>query len=237
MELFIVESPAKCSKIKSYLPKNFVVEASVGHVRDLKKKTISIDIENGFTPDYDILPDKRRVVSNLKAKAKKASVIWLAPDPDREGERIAWDLEYIFRNDLNIPPDKIKRITLIKSPRKAILESIKNPRKIDYNLVSAQEVRRILDRIVGYKVSPILWNTIQGSVSAGRVQSIVAKLIVDKDREISKFTSGFTFKVSANFITDSISFSGSYFKVVPSKDLVVNLFNRMKTGSVFLKRN
>ena len=200
MELFIVESPAKCSKIKSYLPKNFVVEASVGHIRDLKKKELSIDIENDFTPDYDILPDKRKIVNNLKSKVKKAVKIWLAPDPDREGERIAWDLHYIFCNDLKIDPGIIKRITFNQITKKAILKSIENPREIDYNLVYAQEVRRILDRIVGYKVSPILWNTIQGSISAGRVQSIVAKLIVDKEREISKFTSGYTFKVSANFI-------------------------------------
>ncbi len=181
--LVIVESPTKAKTISRYLGKDFIVESSFGHIRDLPKKEIGVDVEKNFTPIYEI-PDKaKKVVSRLKAKLKNADEVILATDEDREGEAIAWHLAHA----LNIDPKNTKRIVFHEITKKAITQALKNPRKIDDNLVDAQQARRILDRLVGYKLSPLLWNKVRRGLSAGRVQSVAVRLIVDREREIEKF--------------------------------------------------
>lgn len=179
--LVIVESPGKIKKIQSILGDNYIVTASVGHIIDLPSKEMSIEINNDFKPKYEPLPDKNKIIKDLKNLAKSADDILLATDEDREGEMIAWTLQYV----LNI--ENAKRITFNSITKEEILNAVQNPRQIDYNLVDAQKTRRMLDRIVGYEISPLLWKTIGQSLSAGRVQSVVVRLILEKEREIQKF--------------------------------------------------
>ena len=194
--LVIVESPAKAKTIEGYLGKDFLVTSSYGHIRDLEKKNKGVEIENDFKPLYKISEDKKKVVTELKKLAKKAEVVWLATDEDREGEAISWHL----KEALELEEDKIQRIVFDEITKTAILNAIKNPRKIDYHLVDAQQARRILDRLVGFEISGILWRKIKSKLSAGRVQSVAVRLIVEREREIDAFVPESRFKVVANFI-------------------------------------
>ena len=182
-KLIIVESPAKATTIKKFLGGNVKVLASMGHIRDLPKSKLAIDIENDFTPEYINIRGKGALIKTLKKEAKNAKYVYLATDPDREGEAIAWHLAYI----LEIPEDEVCRVTFNEITKEAIQKSIKSPRKIDKDLTDAQQARRVLDRIVGYKISPILWKKVKRGLSAGRVQSVAVKLIVDREEEIEKF--------------------------------------------------
>ncbi|GIV28418.1 MAG: DNA topoisomerase 1 [Bacteroidia bacterium] len=196
--LVIVESPAKAKTIQKFLGDGFVVKSSFGHIRDLAKNDLSVDINNQFKPTYVIDPEKKKIIDELKKASKESDIVWLASDEDREGEAIAWHLS----EALNLPKDKRKRIVFHEITKKAIEEAIKNPRGIDFNLVNAQQARRILDRLVGYELSPILWKKIKSNLSAGRVQSVAVRLIVEREKEIQNFQSQSFFKVSGIFIAD-----------------------------------
>lgn len=193
--LVIVESPGKIDKIKKALGSDYTVKASFGHIRDLDESGLSIDVKNGFKPEYVIPADKKKVVAELKKAAKEASVVWLASDADREGEAISW---HLFEA-LGLEEDKTKRIVFQEITKPAILNAIENPRKIDMNLVNAQQARRVLDRLVGFELSPVLWRKIQPKLSAGRVQSVALRLIVDREREILAFNHEPYYKVEALF--------------------------------------
>lgn len=194
--LVIVESPAKAKTIEGFLGKDFTVKSSFGHVRDLVKKGYGIDIENNFTPTYEVQPDKERVIAELKRLSKSAETVWLASDEDREGEAISW---HLFET-LQLDKKKTKRIVFHEITKPAIQKAIANPRDIDINLVNAQQARRVLDRLVGFELSPILWRKVRPSLSAGRVQSVAVRLIVEREREIQAFTATSAFKVSALFL-------------------------------------
>lgn len=196
--LVIVESPAKAKTIEGYLGEEYLVASSFGHIRDLEKKNKGVDIENNFKPLYKIPEDKKKVVIELKKLVKKSETVWLATDEDREGEAISWHL----KEALDLKEEKIKRIVFGEITKPAILNAIKNPRKIDYNLVDAQQARRILDRLVGFEVSGILWRKIKSKLSAGRVQSVAVRLIVEREREIDSFVPESRYKVVANFIVE-----------------------------------
>ena len=196
--LVIVESPAKARTIEKFLGKGYTVKSSFGHIRDLKKKGLGIDIENGFLPQYEISSDKKKTVSELKTAAGKADTVWLASDEDREGEAIAWHLA----ETLSLDPAKTRRIVFHEITKNAILDAIENPRDIDMNLVKAQQARRVLDRLVGFELSPILWKKIQPKLSAGRVQSVALRLIVDREREISAFEAKPYFRVEGVFYAE-----------------------------------
>ena len=194
--LVIVESPAKAKTIEKFLGKDFKVLSSYGHIRDLKKKEFSIDIEKDFKPHYEIPADKKKVVEALKAEAKEAETIWLASDEDREGEAIAWHLYEV----LKLQPEHTKRIVFHEITKSAILKAIEQPRNIDINLVDAQQARRILDRIVGFELSPVLWKKVKPALSAGRVQSVSVRLIVEREREIQAFQTEASYRVTAIFL-------------------------------------
>jgi len=195
--LVIVESPAKKKIIQGFLGKDFVVESSIGHIRDLPKKGgMAIDIENGFEPNYVISEDKTKVVSHLKSVAKKADTVWLATDEDREGEAIAWHLTEALKLDAS----STKRIVFHEITKKAITKAVENPRVLDTNLVNAQQARRVLDRLVGFELSPVLWRKVKQGLSAGRVQSVAVRLIVERENEITNFTPVSSYKVVAFFI-------------------------------------
>lgn len=221
-ELVIVESPAKAKTIQKFLGENFVVKSSFGHIRDLPKNDTGVDIQNHFEPTYVIDPDKKKVIDDLKKESKEANTVWLASDEDREGEAIAWHLS----EALNLPKEKRKRIVFHEITKKAIEQAIKNPRDIDFNLVNAQQARRILDRLVGYELSPILWKKIKANLSAGRVQSVAVRLIVEREREIQNFQSKTFFKVTGIFITN-----GQTFKAELDKK-----FDTEKEASEFLEK-
>jgi DNA topoisomerase I len=193
--LVIVESPAKAKTIAKFLGKEFNVKSSFGHIRDLPKKGMSVDIENNFTPVYEVSSEKKKLVSELKKAAKEADTVWLASDEDREGEAIAWHLAEVLKLD----PKETKRIVFHEITEPAIKAAITTPRTIDADLVDAQQARRILDRIVGYELSPVLWKKVRTGLSAGRVQSVAVRLIVEREREIEEFQSKATFKVTAIF--------------------------------------
>ena len=212
--LVIVESPAKAYTIKSYLGSNYKVMASKGHVRDLPKSTLGIDIEHGFEPHYINIRGKGELIRELQKDAKTADRIYLATDLDREGEAISWHLAAA----LGLPEDKIKRITFNEITKSAIKESIKSPRKIDIDLVNAQQTRRILDRIVGYKLSPFLWKTVKSGLSAGRVQSIATKIIVEREDEIRAFLPREYWTVDAVLTSDGRDFTAHYYGEAGSKD-------------------
>lgn len=197
--LVIVESPAKAKTIEKFLGTGFKVLSSYGHIRDLKQKAFSIDVDNDFHPIYEIPQDKKKLVTQLKAEAKKADMVWLASDEDREGEAISWHLYEV----LNLDPEKTKRIVFHEITKPAILKAIENPRNIDLNLVDAQQARRVLDRIVGFELSPILWKKIKPALSAGRVQSVAVRLIVEREREINAFCPEPSFRVTAVFVDKS----------------------------------
>jgi len=182
--LVIVESPAKARTIERFLGSEFMVKSCFGHIADLSKKDLGVDIANDFQPVYIIPPDKKKVVNDLKKIAKDADTVWIASDEDREGEAIAWHLV----NALSLTEDQTKRIVFHEITKQAITEAITNPRKIDKNLVDAQQARRVLDRLVGFELSPLLWRKIKPSLSAGRVQSVAVRLIVEKEEEIKAFT-------------------------------------------------
>ena len=193
--LVIVESPGKIDKIKKALGSDYMVKASIGHIRDLDESGLSIDVENGFKPEYVVPADKRKVVADLKKAAKEAKAVWLASDADREGEAISW---HLFET-LGLNKENTKRIVFQEITKPAILNAIENPREIDMNLVNAQQARRVLDRLVGFELSPVLWRKIQPKLSAGRVQSVALRLIVDREREILAFNHEAYYKVEAMF--------------------------------------
>ena len=213
--LVIVESPAKAKTIQKFLGSDYKVMSSFGHIRDLHKKDFSIDVENGFKPLYEIPEDKEEQVKKLKAEADKADVVWLASDEDREGEAIAWHLYEV----LGLNPENTRRIVFHEITEPAILEAIKNPRSIDLNLVDAQQARRVLDRIVGFELSPVLWRKIMPGLSAGRVQSVAVRLVAEREKEIKAFTSEPYYRIVAQFMTgEGGEFSADLNKHLPDHD-------------------
>lgn len=193
--LVIVESPAKAKTIEKFLGKDFTVKSSMGHIRDLSKEDLGIDINNNFKPRYIVPEDKKKIVTDLKDSAKKAATVWLASDEDREGEAIAWHLS----EELKLDQAKTRRIVFHEITKEAILHAVEHHRQIDQNLVNAQQARRILDRIVGFEISPVLWRKVKPQLSAGRVQSVAVRLIVEREREIIHFTSTSSYRISAVF--------------------------------------
>jgi DNA topoisomerase-1 len=196
--LVIVESPAKAKTIEGFLGKDFVVKSSYGHVMDLNKTKISVDVEQDFEPKYEVSADKKKLVAELKKMAKEAEMVWLASDEDREGEAISW---HLFKA-LGLKENKTKRIVFHEITKNAILHAIENPRDIDRNLVSAQQARRVLDRLVGYELSPLLWKKVKPSLSAGRVQSVAVRLIVEREDEIKAFKSNSSYRIVGDFVLD-----------------------------------
>lgn len=226
--LFIVESPAKAKTIESILGKDYIVKSSIGHIRDLVKKDMGIDIENNFEPKYEISPDKKDVVSELKKLAKDAQIVFLATDEDREGEAIAWHLSEALKLD----EKKTKRITYSEITKQAILKALASPRSIDKNLVDAQQARRVLDRLVGYELSPILWKKVRPSLSAGRVQSVSVRLIVEREREIMNFIPVSSYKVSAIFSTEEgVVLKAELSEKLSSKEEAEKLLNNCKSAT------
>ncbi|MDY0103063.1 MAG: type I DNA topoisomerase [Lentimicrobium sp.] len=193
--LVIVESPAKAKTIEGFLGKDFIVKSSYGHIRDLSKKQLGVDIENDFTPQYEVSADKVKIIKELKKLAAEAEMVWLASDEDREGEAISWHLS----ETLNLDDKKTKRIVFHEITKSAINEAINHPRGIDKNLVDAQQARRVLDRLVGFEISPVLWRKVKPSLSAGRVQSVAVRLIVEREEEIKAFVSTYAYRVTAIF--------------------------------------
>lgn len=212
--LVIVESPAKAKTIEKYLGKDYTVKSSFGHIRDLPKKGLNIDIEHNFAPTYEINPDKKKVVSELRKAAKEAGDIWLASDEDREGEAIAWHLTQALKLD----PKKTKRIVFHEITKTAIESAIKTPRTVDLHLVDAQQARRVLDRLVGYELSPVLWKKVRTGLSAGRVQSVAVRLIVEREREIRDFKPESSFKVVALFDIDGQELKAELATKLPTQD-------------------
>jgi len=197
--LVIVESPAKAKTIEKYLGAGYTVLSSFGHVRDLPERDLSVDVDNGFEPKYIVPDEKKGKLAELRKQANKAATVWLATDEDREGEAISWHL----KEALDLPDGKVKRITFNEITKTAVLEAIEKPRQIDINLVDAQQARRVLDRLVGYELSPVLWRKVKPSLSAGRVQSVAVRLIVDREREITGFNAKSAFRISAQFLTST----------------------------------
>lgn len=193
--LVIVESPAKAKTIEKFLGKDYVVESSYGHIADLPSKELGVNVESDFKPNYSVSTDKKAVVKKLKSLAKKADTVWLASDEDREGEAIAW---HLFEQ-LKLTDENTKRIVFHEITKKAILKAIENPRSINYNLVNAQQARRVLDRLVGYELSPVLWKKVKGGLSAGRVQSVAVRLIVEREREVENFVPEASYRVVGEF--------------------------------------
>ena len=222
--LVIVESPAKAKTIEKFLGPDFQVESSFGHIADLPSKEIGVDVTNGFLPKYEVSPDKKALVTKLKGLAKNAEMVWLASDEDREGEAISWHLS----EELKLDKNKTKRIVFHEITKNAILKAIDNPREIDYNLVNAQQARRVLDRLVGYELSPVLWRKIKGGLSAGRVQSVSVRLIVEREREIQNFNATPFYSVVAEFTNEA----GKSFKAKLPKN-----FSTKKEAEDFLNRN
>lgn len=224
--LVIVESPAKAKTIEKFLGKDYQVMSSFGHIRDLAEKGIGIDFENNYTPQYVVSSDKKKVVSELKKASKEADIVWLASDEDREGEAIAWHLY----DELKLNSDKTKRIVFHEITKDAILNAIEHPRNIDVNLVDAQQARRVLDRIVGFELSPVLWRKVRPSLSAGRVQSVAVRLIVEREREINQFSAESSYRVSAVF--KSIDING---QPVELKAELQNRFKDKESALAFLE--
>jgi DNA topoisomerase-1 len=211
--LVIVESPAKAKTIEKFLGKDFRVISSFGHIRDLSKKNLGIDIENNFAPDYEVPKEKAKVVSELRKAAADSKNIWIASDEDREGEAIAWHLASVLKLDLLTT----KRIVFHEITKEAIANAIETPRKVDMNLVNSQQARRILDRLVGFEISPVLWKKVQPSLSAGRVQSVAVRLIVEREREIISFESESAFRVAAVFLIESENGGNAILRAEASK--------------------
>ncbi len=222
--LVIVESPAKAKTIEKFLGSDYQVESSYGHIADLPSKEIGVDVENGFKPKYEVSSDKKALVSKLKTLAKNTEMVWLASDEDREGEAISWHLS----EELKLDKKKTKRIVFHEITKSAILKAIENPREIDYNLVNAQQARLVLDRLVGYELSPVLWRKIKGGLSAGRVQSVSVRLIVEREREIQNFKPLASYSIVAEFTNEG----GKSFKAKLPKN-----FNTKNDAEDFLKKN
>lgn len=223
--LVIVESPAKAKTIEKFLGKDYKVESSFGHISDLPSKELGVDVEGDFEPKYTVSKDKKDVVKKLKELAKKADMVWLASDEDREGEAIAWHLA----EALDLDKEKTKRIVFHEITKSAINKAIENPRSIDYNLVDAQQARRVLDRIVGYELSPVLWRKVKGGLSAGRVQSVSVRLIVEREREIQEFDTKASYRVDAEFTTDDgKSFKAKLPKNFDSEEEALDFLNKNK---------
>jgi DNA topoisomerase-1 len=222
--LVIVESPAKAKTIEKFLGKDFKVASSYGHIADLPAKELGVDVSGDFSAKYIISSDKKKLVSELKSLAKKAETVWLASDEDREGEAIAWHLA----NTLNLSKTNSKRIVFSEITQNAIQKAIEKPREIDFNLVNAQQARRILDRLVGYELSPVLWRKVKGGLSAGRVQSVAVRIIVEREREIRNFSPEPSFRTQAIFQTESK-------KIIPSQ--LDKLFSSKKQALEFLEQN
>ena len=230
--LVIVESPAKAKTIEKFLGKEFQVMSSYGHIRDLKKKDFSIDIENNFEPIYEVPTDKKKVVSELKSASNKADVVWIASDEDREGEAIAW---HLFET-LDLKEENTRRIVFHEITKNAIQDAVKNPRKINQDLVDAQQARRVLDRIVGFELSPVLWRKIKPALSAGRVQSVAVRLIVERERDIQNFTAEAAYRIVAIFtkVEDGhvYEIKAEFNKRLKTKEEALALLESLKT-SVF----
>ncbi len=224
--LVIVESPAKAKTIEKFLGKDYTVMSSYGHIRDLEKKGLGIEVEHSFTPLYEISPDKKKLVTELRKAVKSASNVWLASDEDREGEAIAWHLAEV----LKLPVDSTKRIVFHEITKDAIVDSLKHPRTINLRLVDAQQARRILDRLVGFELSPILWKKVKPQLSAGRVQSVAVRIIVEREREINTFKTESSYKVVADFVVD---YKGK--KFVISSELTKR-FETQKEAEAFLEK-
>jgi len=222
--LVIVESPAKAKTIEKFLGPDYKVESSFGHIADLPSKELGVDVDGDFTPIYKVSDDKKKIVKKLKDLAKKAEMVWLASDEDREGEAIAWHLE----QSLGLVPERTKRIVFHEITKTAIKRAIENPRKIDYHLVNAQQARRVLDRLVGYELSPVLWRKVKGGLSAGRVQSVSVRLIVEREREIQKFNAQASYRVDAEFTNQA----GKSFKAKLPKNITTK-----KEAESFLTQN
>ncbi|AJR03350.1 type I DNA topoisomerase [Siansivirga zeaxanthinifaciens] len=222
--LVIVESPAKAKTIEKFLGKDYVVESSFGHIADLPSKELGVDVEGDFNPKYEVSKDKKAIVKKLKDLAKKSDMVWLASDEDREGEAIAWHLA----EALNLDKSKTKRIVFHEITKTAIQKAIENPRDIDYHLVDAQQARRVLDRIVGYELSPVLWRKVKGGLSAGRVQSVSVRLIVEREREIQEFNPEASYRIDAEFSNES----GQSFKAKLPKN-----FSTKEEAQKFLEQN
>ncbi len=222
--LVIVESPAKAKTIEKFLGKDFKVESSFGHISDLPSKELGVDVDGDFKPKYEVSKDKKAVVKKLKELAKKAEMVWLASDEDREGEAIAWHLAEALKLD----KEKTKRIVFHEITKTAIQKAIENPRGIDYDLVDAQQARRVLDRIVGYELSPVLWRKVKGGLSAGRVQSVSVRLIVEKEREIKDFKPVASYRIVAEFSNEN----GQAFKAKLPKN-----FSSKEEAKAFLEKN
>lgn len=223
--LVIVESPAKAKTIEKYLGKDYTVKSSFGHIRDLPKKGLNIDVERGFTPTYEISAEKKKVVSELRKAAKNMDV-WLASDEDREGEAIAWHL----CEALKLDPTKTKRIVFHEITKTAIEHAIENPRTVDMHLVDAQQARRILDRLVGYELSPVLWKKVRTGLSAGRVQSVAVRLIVEREREIRAFEPQSSFKIVATFTVDGQTFAAELQDKLPNLESAQSFLESIKNA-------
>jgi len=219
--LVIVESPAKAKTIEGYLGAGFTVKSSFGHVRDIPRKGMGIDIENDFNPNYEVSEDKKKVVAELKRLTKAADIVWLATDEDREGEAISWHLY----ETLGLKTKETKRITFNEITKTAVKNAIENPRKINIDLVNAQQARRVLDRLVGFELSPVLWKKIKPSLSAGRVQSVTVRLIVEREREIREFNSVAAFKVKAEFLLDGTVIKADLGKTFKTEEETLNFLN------------
>src|SRR5690606_27727650 len=205
--LVIVESTAKAKAIDRYLGKRYKVKASMGHVRDLPKSQMGVDIENDYAPKYITIRGKGEILKELRKEAKKAKRVYLAADPDREGEAIAWHLAQALDMDL----DSECRVVFNEITKDAVKESFKKPRKIDYNLVDAQQARRVLDRLVGYNISPLLWKKVKKGLSAGRVQTVAVKMIIDRENEIKNFKPEEYWPIEATFLKDDSEFIGKFY--------------------------
>jgi DNA topoisomerase-1 len=225
--LVIVESPAKGKTIEKFLGKDYSVMSSFGHIRDLPKKGLSIDKEHNFEPTYEISTDKKKTVADLKKAAKSADMVWLASDEDREGEAIAWHLSHALALD----PKKTKRIVFHEITKTAIDHAVKNPRSVDINLVDAQQARRVLDRLVGYELSPVLWKKVQSGLSAGRVQSVAVRLIVEREREITAHQPKSQFKVTATFIVDGQELKADLIKPLADEDATRTFLQELANAS------
>ena len=227
-KLLIVESPAKSNTIQKYVGKEYEILASYGHVRDLSKKNIGVDIENNFLPTYTVMSDKKQVIKELKAKAKMVDEVLIATDPDREGEAIAWHV----MEALKLDKKKTKRVVFNEITKSAVLSAINNPRPINQNLVNSQQARRILDRIVGFELSPVLWKKIKTGLSAGRVQSVALRLVVEQEREIREFISTPFYKVTGTFTTDANQhFQAEYGKRLDTPSEATDLLTQLKNDT------
>ena len=236
-KLLIVESPAKANTIKKFLGGRTKVVASMGHVRDLPKSKLGVDVDNNFELQYINIRGKAKLINSLKKDAKSAKQVILATDPDREGEAIAWHLAHI----LEIPEDSVCRVTFNEITKEAVQTAVKNPRKINMNLTNAQQARRVLDRIVGYKISPVLWKKVKRGLSAGRVQSVAVKIIVDREEEIEKFIPEEYWNIYAKLSDGKTSFESKFVgkndkKIeLHSKEEVDNILKDLKNAKFIVK--